>query len=611
MMRKLLSASCLACAFLIAGCGGGGSGGGGGSTSITVPNVVGQTQAAATSAITGAGLTLGAVTTQTSATVVAGSVISESPSAGASVATSTAVALVVSSGAPITVPNVVGLSQGTAQTQLTAAGLTLGPVTMQPSNNIAAGIVISETPPAATAVTAGTSVALVVSTGPSVTVPNVVNQTQAAATALINAAGLGVGSVTMQGSTTVASGLVISQNPAAGTSTTVGMAVALVVSSGPPVANALPVLIDAGPSGVATANTLYTTVTVCSPGTQTCQTIDHVQVDTGSIGLSVIASVLSGPTLPAIKDPATNLALIECVQYADGYTWGSMVTADVTIGGRTVKGLPMHLMGDSAAGTAPASCVSGTEEDTVAQFGANGILGVGYWLQDCGTFCAQEAIAGGYYVCPAQQQCEPTTVTTSNQQQNPVALFTSDNNGIMIQLPVVSAPGAATVNGTLYFGVATQADNLPGNQVSFYQVNGSGYLITNYGGSALNQSFIDSGSNAYFFASSIAACSSQTANGFYCPTPASAQETATIAGIDGSPTSPTISFTVDNADTLFSSANGTLAAFPNLAGPNGSLMGVQGNSSFDWGLPFFFNRSVFVLFEQNSASGTSGPASAF
>jgi hypothetical protein len=40
-------------------------------------------------------------------------------------------------------------------------------------------------------------------------------------------------------------------------------------------------------------------------------------------------------------------------------------------------------------------------------------------------------------------------------------------------------------------------------------------------------------------------------------------------------------------------------------------MGVQGNSSFDWGLPFFFNRSVFVLFEQNSASGTSGPASAF
>ena len=49
---------------------------------VTVPNVVGQTQAAASSAITGVGLVVGTVTQQSSATVAAGSVISQSPAVG-------------------------------------------------------------------------------------------------------------------------------------------------------------------------------------------------------------------------------------------------------------------------------------------------------------------------------------------------------------------------------------------------------------------------------------------------------------------------------------------------------------------------------------------------
>ena len=70
---------------------------------VSVPNVVGMTQAAATSAITGAGLTLGTVTPASSATVTAGLVISEKPAAGTSVAAGSAVHLVVSSG-PATPP---------------------------------------------------------------------------------------------------------------------------------------------------------------------------------------------------------------------------------------------------------------------------------------------------------------------------------------------------------------------------------------------------------------------------------------------------------------------------------------------------------------------------
>jgi len=180
---------------------------------VLVPNVVGQMQAAATSAIISAGLTLGTVTMQSSTTVAPGNVISQSPAAGTSVASGLAVNLVVSSGAPppapVPVPNVVGQTQAAATSAIPAAG---------------------------TSVASGLAVNLVVSSGAPppapVPVPNVVGQTQAAATSAITGAGLTVGTVTMQSSTTVPSGNVIGQNPAAGAQSASGSAVDLVVSTG-------------------------------------------------------------------------------------------------------------------------------------------------------------------------------------------------------------------------------------------------------------------------------------------------------------------------------------------------------------------------------------------
>ena len=138
-----------------------------GPASVSVPNVVGATQAAASSSITGAGLTLGTVTQQASATVASGSVISETPGAGTSVAVGSSVNLVVSTGpAGVAVPNVVGSSQAAATTSITGANLMLGTVTQQTSSTVASGDVISETPGAGTSVASGSSVNLVVSTGP-------------------------------------------------------------------------------------------------------------------------------------------------------------------------------------------------------------------------------------------------------------------------------------------------------------------------------------------------------------------------------------------------------------------------------------------------------------
>jgi hypothetical protein len=134
-----------------------------------VPNVVNSTQASAATMITGVGLVVGTVTSQSSATVASGSVISESPGAGTSVAAGSSVNLVVSTGpAEVSVPDVVGSSQASATTTITGAGLALGTVMQQSSSTVASGNVISETPSAGTTVAAGSSVSLVVSTGPAV-----------------------------------------------------------------------------------------------------------------------------------------------------------------------------------------------------------------------------------------------------------------------------------------------------------------------------------------------------------------------------------------------------------------------------------------------------------
>ena len=113
-----LAASCLLLS--VAACGGGVAFVSSGPAPVSVPNVVGLTQAAATASITSAGLTLGTVTTQSSSTVASGSVISQNPSAGTSVTSGSAVNLVVSSGPanyPVSV-SVSGLVSGQSVTVL-------------------------------------------------------------------------------------------------------------------------------------------------------------------------------------------------------------------------------------------------------------------------------------------------------------------------------------------------------------------------------------------------------------------------------------------------------------------------------------------------------------
>lgn len=384
-------------------------------------------------------------------------------------------------------------------------------------------------------------------------------------------------------------------------------------SSGGTVVNSVPVSVESGPG--AAPNTLYTTVTVCAHGSSTnCQTIDHVQVDTGSSGFRVLSSIFTVTGLTPTTDSSGN-AIVECALFADGYSWGPVETVDLTVGGLTATSIPIQVIGASNFQSVPSSCSTNqavgealTQEDTPTAFGANGILGIGFFAQDCGPYCASSSNTQvqNYYSCTSAQVCTPTTLSTTLQVQNPVPLFSSNNNGVAIKLAAVSAPGAATVAGTLFFGIGTESNNTL-TASALYAVYSStsstgepGTFISAYKGTNTT-GFIDSGSNGLFFTdASIPACPAGNANGFYCPS-GTLNLSATIQGVNTGANSTTVSFSIDNATTLFGDSGGTNFALPTLGGTAGTSTFPE----FDWGIPFFYNRTVFYALENASVPGTA------
>lgn len=203
---------------------------------VRVPDVTGVTIEEAEQRIEDAGLAVGSMEATESADAEQGTVLSQTPEAGMSVRRGTAVDLVVAGGIPdVRVPDVVGLEQEEAVAALEDAGFDVR-TTEAPSNAVASGQVIQQTPAAGQTVPRGTTVGIVISTGPqveNVRIPNVVGLTRADAEAALEDAGLRIAAVENP-SADVAEGVVMSQLPAAGDSVAVGTTVGIVVSSGEP-----------------------------------------------------------------------------------------------------------------------------------------------------------------------------------------------------------------------------------------------------------------------------------------------------------------------------------------------------------------------------------------
>jgi len=374
--------------------------------------------------------------------------------------------------------------------------------------------------------------------------------------------------------------------------------------------NVQAITVDSGPTVVANSstpaiNTLYTTVKICVPGTSTCQDIDHIQIDTGSSGLRIISTVLT-LSLPLQKDSNGN-TVAECVHFVDGSSWGPLRLADIKIADEVASNQQVQIIGDSAYQTIPNDCIgTGTAENTVTAFGANGILGVGPFLQDCGSSCVT---AGGavYYTCTSSTACTDSGMPLTRQLTNPVTAFATDNNGVIIELPTVNGT-TSSVSGSLIFGIGTQGNNGLGN-AKVFTLDDSGSLSTTYNNTSLSHSFIDSGSNAYFFPDSTIRLCGSNAKGFFCPT-ATLNLSATIVGRSG--TSAAVSFSVTSAETLLSTGK-VVAAASNLAGSSADINTSNGSLSqtFDWGLPFYFGRNVYTAIETKNTSAGMGPYFAF
>jgi hypothetical protein len=268
----------------------------------------------------------------------------------------------------------------------------------------------------------------------------------------------------------------------------------------------------------------------------------------------------------------------------------------VKLGGEQASGIPIQVIGLDKFGTIPSGCSSqGSSEETQNDLGSNGILGVGLGTVDCGSGCtfAGASNPGLYYACPTAATCQVTAVAAANQVVNPVARFPTDNNGVVMQLPIATAGGTTSLSGTLIFGIGTQANNQLGSAKVFTTDN-RGNFTTTFNGQSYNKSFIDSGSNGIFFLDAATAglpeCTASKS--FYCPT-ATRALSATHVGANG--TSAVVAFNAGNVDKL----NATFAVF-------GDTTGALANS-FDWGLPFFYGRTVFTAIAGASTPGGTGP----
>ena len=370
--------------------------------------------------------------------------------------------------------------------------------------------------------------------------------------------------------------------------------------------NMVAVTVDPGPAGTQNVNGLFTTVTLCAPGTTQCQTFDHFLVDTGSVGVRVLGTELT-LSLPGAAS-TDGQQLFECLPFVLGTSWGPVVTADVKVGGEVATSLPIQVVDDRTT-PVPTTC-TGPAVNSLQTLLAKGILGVGVTLQDCGASCARAATSpmnpGLYYGCPAgQASCAVVSAPVASQVSHPVAAFPVDNNGTIISLPAIDARGAATVQGALTFGIGTRANNGLGS-ATVVSLDASGLAATTFqANSKAYASYIDSGSNGLYFldgaTTGLQACTTPL-DGFYCP-PAAVSLTAVMSSNSGARAS--ISFSVANAATL----NGADSAFNDLAGESPGFGSDPGAVGFDWGMPFFFGRNVYTAIE--SRGTPAGPYFAF
>ena len=193
-----------------------------------VPDVTGLPEREAVRKLKARGFAVGS-RRESSSEVEAGRVIETEPAAGTAIEGGSEVTLVVSEGADLAdVPDVVGLSQQIAESQIDGAGL-IANVETQDSDS-PEGMVIEQDPPAGSEVETDSEVTIVVSTGAgSVLVPDVEGLFRDGAVRVLQNRGLDVTWEEQDTTNPDDDGRVLDQAPAAGARVRAGDTVTLVI----------------------------------------------------------------------------------------------------------------------------------------------------------------------------------------------------------------------------------------------------------------------------------------------------------------------------------------------------------------------------------------------
>lgn len=359
--------------------------------------------------------------------------------------------------------------------------------------------------------------------------------------------------------------------------------------------------VSVSPAGVCsgTVNIPCVSVTICNPNSTSsatnCNTVPNVILDTGSFGLRVFKQFLSGVTLPNVTYNGTNVA--ECVTYGDNtQNWGPIINADVQLTvDATAVNIPIQEIDSTFPGANSASCSNATSSPSA--FGSNGILGVGPVVYD----------TGPYYGCSNGSCTIINTLPANSEVVNPVAMLSSDvyNNGVTIQFPTVGDNGANNITGSAILGVGTNPQNQIESGAQAYPSSASsGFPIgmsVKFNGGNIN-GFLDTGSNLFFFNDSSLQTCSGAISIFYCP---NSIILLTPENLSSSGIYTSTNVNIANANTILNTNN---TAFSNI-GADSASTGLNG--FFDYGLPFFFGKTIYVGFDTKSSSIESGAYWAF
>lgn len=367
--------------------------------------------------------------------------------------------------------------------------------------------------------------------------------------------------------------------------------------------NVVPVTFGAGSGLSQNVNIPYVSISLCNSAGGDCETINNILLDTGSFGLRVFKQALTSKL--ASDFYGTNPTTAECVQFGDGSSeWGPVVSAMLTIGsgGMTTTPVPIQIVDSTFGRIASGSSACGDSPDT-EPVAFNGILGVGLFIHDCGDgtgeglLCAEGSTlpnpnpgGGSYYQCSAGQ-CANHDLAQASQVQNPIAFLPAPySNGFVLELPDVGNGGdsSSSAMGYAIFGIGTFANNTPANgAVSVYSTDASGSFQTTFSGQGLT-SFLDTGSNGLFFPNVIVGFPLDS-NSWAIP---SGAQNCSAVNAGGSSQSY-VPFQISNFDQLVSGNN---IYFNDVGGDLGDI------DLFDWGLPFFIGRNVYIGLDGKSAT---------